>query len=1162
VLTISLLGPLRLESCGTQLKFAGPRRAAALFAYILLHQRRRIDRQRLAFTLWPDDDEEDARAALRRHLYLVARALPPAGSEPWIAADARTVGWNPAAPAVVDVDRFRALSSDDERLAEAVELYCGDLLAGFDDEWIVDERDRLRQRNIENLERLIGKHRETRDFASAIRFAQELLRLDPWREDAIRHAIELRAALGDRSGALAEFERFARRLRDDLDVEPMPETIAVYTNIVKRRAPAERAPEEAPDLAPDASGVLPFTGREGPLQQLLQAWSRAVRGRGNLIAIGGEAGLGKSRLVEEFAKRVEAGGGRAFAGETSFIEAAPYQPFVDLLHKAAPQIYSAALDGIRMDALAPLLPARNAGDGGSSSAPLDAPAERRRLIEALVAAFTALAAKQPLVLVLEDLHWAGAGTIALLEHVARRLAETAVLIVVTYREEETVRAHPLRELRRRLQQEGRIVKISLGPLSFDDVRDVLEGTGVAVPDSSLASRFFVATEGHPLFLSELVREIVGARAGGEELDVANLPGNVKAAIDVRMSRLSEIARSLVEWAATIGRGFEMELLRESSGLSESEIGEGIAGLLEGNIVRKSERHGSSYAFTHQLFQTLAYERMPQASRAGRHLRVAHAIEGLFPDRRVELAAELAHHFESAGESERAAEYYALAARRALDLFANEDAVTLATSGFSLAQALETEIELLLTREEGFGRLGNRREQGEDLDRLATLAGAGGGDETACAVLYRRIAFARATSDREGERAAIAQLSERAFSDRWRARANLAAGTQLLAAGHYAEAGPILKDALRRFEELHDANGIVDAALGIVRLYRNERRYDRVRAMLARAEECLDDRPETRFVKAKLLVQQINVEMMTQRYRAMSSLAEKLLELSISIGYVEGEALAYRYLGGAAAWQLNVVRARDFLERAARMFEKIGNRLESYNVLAEYGIMSIFVGRFEAAEAALMQALEAASALEFDFGVATCYVNLANCYNRSGRFERSRAASEKALEFWKSLGTEAAMVATLVNLGVAQRGCGDEELALATLERAAAMLGDDAGDPLTAEVCSQLALSQLRTGHTQACAETMERLLPLLDAAPVGFDSAPETYVAAIAVLRGLGRFREAEELASRAKAVMQKHLRAIPDEESRRAFSSVAAHRSLLEPSAAGTEDDFRTVRP
>ena len=675
----------------------------------------------------------------------------------------------------------------------------------------------------------------------------------------------------------------------------------------------------------------------------------------------------------------------------------------------------------------------------------------------------------------------------------------------------------------------------------------------------MASRFFAATEGHPLFLSELVRELEGnAALPGGEADFAHLPASVTAAIDVRLARLSCEARLLVGFAAVVGRGFDIEVLNESTALGERQIRAGIAELLSASIVRESATRGSSYNFTHQLFQTRAYERIPEALRAGRHLRVARAIEKLYPDRRFEIASELAHHFEEAGEGGRAAECYALAARRALDLYANEDAVALATGGLERKPATATMLELLLAREEAFGRLGRRQAQGEDLARLEALAASGALDEIVNETLHRRIAFSRATNDLERERTAIAQLSSSVPSERWQARVQLAQGMHLHALGRYAEAGPILDDALLRFETLGDAAGIVDAALAIVRLYRNEQNYGGIRALLARVEGALDDRLEMRFVRAKLLEAQLMVEARARRFQTMSPLAERLLECSASIGHLEGEALAYRFLGEAAIWQLSVVRARDFLERAARIFEKIGDRHQSYRVLADSGIMSIFVGRFREAEAALLQAQKAASELDYGFGVAVAYVNLADCYNRSGSFERARSAAQRALKLYESLGTDAVIVGALVNLGVAQRGSGDGEAALATLTRAAALLLPETGDELSAEVYSQLALSQLGTGRTRECARTIERVLPLLDAVAAGFETMTNVYASTIVVLRGLDRSREADALASRARDLMQKYFRAIPDEETRAAFLGVAVHKALL----GGAPRDFATCFP
>ncbi|MGH7757065.1 MAG: BTAD domain-containing putative transcriptional regulator, partial [Vulcanimicrobiaceae bacterium] len=309
MLSIFLFGALRMQGDGRPVRFAPPRRAAALLAYLLLKPGQPIDRASLAFTLWPDSTEDEARASLRRHLYLLQHALPPPAGEPWLSITASTVGWNPAAPAGCDVDWFRAALTDERRYDEAAALYAGDLLEGFEDEWVLDERERLRQRHIENLERLVQLRRGEARNGDALRLAQELLRLDPWREDAVRQIMALRQAAGDRAGALAEFERFSRRLREELDVDPMAETVALYGDLVRNAAPiATVAGEPVAAVAGEAAAAIPFVGRAAPLRKLGEIWSRGVRGRGSLVLIGGEAGAGKTRLVDEVAARARAVG--------------------------------------------------------------------------------------------------------------------------------------------------------------------------------------------------------------------------------------------------------------------------------------------------------------------------------------------------------------------------------------------------------------------------------------------------------------------------------------------------------------------------------------------------------------------------------------------------------------------------------------------------------------------------------------------------------------------------------------------------------------------------------------------------------------------------------------------------------------------------------------
>jgi DNA-binding SARP family transcriptional activator len=232
LLEIRLLGSLELRSRGRMRPFVAPPRTLPLFAYLLLHRGRPIARKALAEALWPDDPPERSRAELRRHLYYLQKALPPARpAAPWIVASHAAVEWNPKASYQVDVDEF--LRRDCAGMcSEAVTLYRGELLAGLDDEWLLCERERLGNLYARNLLALIQDQRARRDFGAALDSVRRLLSHDPWREDAIRHLISIRFETGDRAGAIAEFARFAERLRAELGVTPMRETTDCYERIV------------------------------------------------------------------------------------------------------------------------------------------------------------------------------------------------------------------------------------------------------------------------------------------------------------------------------------------------------------------------------------------------------------------------------------------------------------------------------------------------------------------------------------------------------------------------------------------------------------------------------------------------------------------------------------------------------------------------------------------------------------------------------------------------------------------------------------------------------------------------------------------------------------------------------------------------------------------
>ncbi len=247
MLRLRLFGSGRLLDGDTEIKLVSRMWTLPLLAYLVLHRGEAVPRWRLAFALWPDDPEEMALVNLRRNLHRLVNALPPvsAGARPWIAIDTLTVTWNESTDVELDLAEFERLRSDPATLERAIATYGGDLLEEFHFDWIAAARERLRQLYQADLVSLIVSNRSRRVFSAAAQYAQRLLDTDPWREDAVRHLMSARYESGDGAGALAEYDRFRRELRTEMNVDPMPETIALREAIgVGRRS---RAPQNRPN---------------------------------------------------------------------------------------------------------------------------------------------------------------------------------------------------------------------------------------------------------------------------------------------------------------------------------------------------------------------------------------------------------------------------------------------------------------------------------------------------------------------------------------------------------------------------------------------------------------------------------------------------------------------------------------------------------------------------------------------------------------------------------------------------------------------------------------------------------------------------------------------------------------------------------------------------
>ena len=391
MLEVRLAGGLALRADGAELAPPASRRGRAVLAYLALHPGAH-NRAQLAARFWPDVLDESARTSLRAALTELRHALGPEAGH--LVATRETVALDGA---LVDTRAFdAALAAGDPAAALAA---CGaPILDGFDEDWAHDARQAHAQRLAGALEQLAGA---STDPAEAIRLTREQVALDPLAEGPNRRLVERLAAAGDRAAALSAGERFAARLRGALGIPPSRETRALLDEL--RRAPP--APV-APPRALSRAHATAFVGRRAELDRLRASWAGVqMHSDRRLVLVAGEPGVGKTRLVHEFASAALADGATVLLGRCSEEPLAPFEPFAEALRQAGAG-----------DALQP-----GAADDPASARDLLTASlgARHRLFDAVDAA---LSDRTPLLLVIDDLHWADRGTLLLAGFVLRSAA--------------------------------------------------------------------------------------------------------------------------------------------------------------------------------------------------------------------------------------------------------------------------------------------------------------------------------------------------------------------------------------------------------------------------------------------------------------------------------------------------------------------------------------------------------------------------------------------------------------------------------------------------------------------------------------------------------------------------------------------------------------------
>lgn len=666
VLQIFLLGGLHLEYEGRPLDFPRREGLLRLFARLLVETDRPLARKSLAFSLWPDESEAEALANLRRHLHLLSRALPES-FRPLLEISQHTVTWKSHPACWLDLAEFERSSADLPALERAASLYRGDLAQGADvDDVTLARREEVRAHYFELLKTLSRRCAERGEAERGLGWIRKLNTLDPWDEEAVRLRMTLESLSGNRPAALAVYQTLVRSLDVELGTLPLPETMALYTDILHNRLP-----QPAPRVE-DGDG-LAFISRAEELTRLGAALRELASGRGQMIFLGGEAGAGKTSLLREALRRhsdpAHTAPPRVFWGACpppSMDGPRPYAPWRQVLSAAAPILaHEKQAPADLLNWLLPLVPDLKTLRPGLFPPSQPDPDELRA---ALRQAFHALALAHPLILVIEDLHWADDASLDLLADLGATCASLPLLILASHRSgEENPR---LAELRRDLRRQRAAGEINLAPFTADETRLFLENTlGRQRLQGELLRELNAYSRGLPL----LLREAADSLQDAQRLNT-DIPPNLRAALRLRLERLESGPRLMLENAAVLGFSFLDRELRAALQWKPATHDSALDVLLSRRLL--VDAHATSredYAFSHQVIHEILLGEIPAERTPALHLAAARALEDIHGDS-PGYAARIAQHYESAGEAIRAARHWLRHAAELAELAAFDQAL--------------------------------------------------------------------------------------------------------------------------------------------------------------------------------------------------------------------------------------------------------------------------------------------------------------------------------------------------------------------------------------------------------------------------------------------------------------------------------------------------------
>ncbi|HEX8155975.1 MAG TPA: BTAD domain-containing putative transcriptional regulator, partial [Solirubrobacteraceae bacterium] len=680
-----ILGPLEVHGERGALTLGGPK-PRALLAMLLLHANEPLSAERLALALWGEDAPPSAIKRIQVHVSRLRKAL----GRPEVLSTTAAGYRLRVLPGELDAEVFARLLQDGHRalaagqaehaaavLREALQLSRGPPLADLAFEPFAQAGiARLEEQRLAALEGRVEADLRQHQHAALVGELRQLVSAHPARERLVGQLMLALYRCGRQGDALEVYARARAFLSGELGIEPGAALKALQRGILEQAPSLELQNPPATEGASgegDAEHPFPlpsvlvagaddiFVGRAAELEALADVYAQTAAGGRRLVLLCGEPGIGKTRLAAQFALQAHDAGAIVLYGRCDEEALLALQPFVEALRQyvcACPvrelagrlQTISGELRRI-VPELADRIP--------DLAEPLagDPEGARARLFEAVSSLLCGAAQSTPVVLVLDDLHWADKATLLLLKYLARDPGQARLMVLGTYRETELDGDHPLSAMLAQLGRERLLERLALAPL---DEGAVAQLVGVHAGESAspeLRKLVYEGTEGNAFFVVEVLRHLAESGVIGVEgakpvrrLATGRLtvPEGVKEVIGQRLARLGPQTNRLLTMASVLGGEFELELLQGLSELSEDDLVDGLDSALRARVIEEVPGAAGQLMFSHALIRETLYDGLSAARRALLHRRAGVALEQVHGDQLEPHLAELAHHFAQAG----------------------------------------------------------------------------------------------------------------------------------------------------------------------------------------------------------------------------------------------------------------------------------------------------------------------------------------------------------------------------------------------------------------------------------------------------------------------------------------------------------------------------------